>query len=53
MSFLGPGAGWFSNIDGSWENGRAWNPVTRQTFGGVVVGRGDGFVVALLQVGED
>ncbi|MEU8995570.1 hypothetical protein ACGFSD_06830 [Streptomyces caniferus] len=53
MSILGPGSEWFSNIDGPWENGRAWNPVTRHTFDGVVAGRGGGFVVSLLQVGED
>ncbi|MFJ9469279.1 hypothetical protein [Streptomyces caniferus] len=35
------------------QNGRAWNPVTRHTFDGVVAGRGGGFVVSLLQVGED
>ncbi|MFE1765064.1 hypothetical protein ACFW81_12710 [Streptomyces angustmyceticus] len=53
MAILGPGAEWFSNIDGPWANGRAWNPVTRHTFDGVVAGRGNGFVVVLLQVGED
>ncbi|MET7735740.1 hypothetical protein ABZT02_30890 [Streptomyces sp. NPDC005402] len=53
ISILGPGSQWFSNIDGSWENGRAWKPVTRHTFDGVVAGRGNGLVVALLQVGED
>ncbi|WP_369383221.1 hypothetical protein [Streptomyces sp. cg36] len=52
-SILGPRAEWFSNIDGSWGNGRSWEPVTRHTFDGVVAGRGGGFVVALLQVGED
>ncbi|MFF1481674.1 hypothetical protein ACFVYD_29695, partial [Streptomyces sp. NPDC058301] len=35
VSILGPGAQWFSNIEGSWGNGRAWNPVTRHTFDGV------------------
>ncbi|MFV5997625.1 hypothetical protein ACNPQM_35845 [Streptomyces sp. NPDC056231] len=53
MSILGPGSEWLSNIDGPWANGRAWNPVTRHTFDGVIAGRGGGFVVALLQVGED
>ncbi|MFI0928407.1 hypothetical protein ACH4TP_31510 [Streptomyces sp. NPDC021012] len=53
ISILGPGSEWFSNIDGLWESGRAWNPVTRHTFDGVVAGRGAGFVIALLQVGED
>jgi hypothetical protein len=53
MAILGEGSEWFSNIDGPWVNGRAWNPVTRHTFDGVVAGRGYGFVVALLQVGED
>jgi hypothetical protein len=53
VSILGPGSEWFSNIDGSWENGRTWNPVTRHTFDGVVAGRGGGFVVVLLQIGED
>ncbi|MDI9889090.1 hypothetical protein QMZ92_33320 [Streptomyces sp. HNM0645] len=52
-SILGPGAQWFSNIDGSWGNGRSWEPVTRHTFDGVVAGRGGGFLLALLQVGED
>ncbi|WP_104630316.1 hypothetical protein [Streptomyces sp. MH60] len=52
-SILEPGAEWFSNIDGPWENGRSWEPVTSHTFDGVVAGRGGGFVVALLQVGED
>ncbi|MEU9158430.1 hypothetical protein AB0D59_49885 [Streptomyces sp. NPDC048417] len=52
-AILGPGSEWFSNIDGPWTNGRAWNPVTRHTFDGVVAGRGNGFVVVLLQVGED
>jgi hypothetical protein len=53
ISILGPGSEWFSNIDGLWESGRAWNPVTRHTFDGVVAGRGAGFFIALLQVGED
>ncbi|MFD4666560.1 hypothetical protein [Streptomyces halstedii] len=53
ISILGPGSEWFSNIDGLWESGRAWSPVTRHTFDGVVAGRGAGFVIALLQVGED
>ncbi|MFH8619985.1 hypothetical protein ACH4E8_33590 [Streptomyces sp. NPDC017979] len=53
MSILGPGSEWFSNINGPWTNGRAWNPVTRHTFDGVVAGSGNGFVVVLLQVGED
>ncbi|MET9255808.1 hypothetical protein [Streptomyces sp. NPDC003717] len=53
MAILGPGSEWFSNIDGHWTNGRAWNPVTRHTFDGVIAGRGNGFVVVLLQVGED
>ncbi|MGA5428249.1 hypothetical protein ACPCVL_15835 [Streptomyces koyangensis] len=53
ISILGPGSEWFSNIDGLWESGRAWNPVTRHTFDGVVAGRGAGFVVVLLHVGED
>jgi hypothetical protein len=53
ISMLGPGSEWFSNIDGPWRNGRAWNPVTRHTFDGVIAGRGAGFVVVLLQVGED
>ncbi|MFF0111933.1 hypothetical protein [Streptomyces prasinus] len=53
ISILGPGSEWFSNIDGLWESGRAWSPVTKHTFDGVVTGRGAGFVIALLQVGED
>ncbi|MEW2576487.1 hypothetical protein [Streptomyces syringium] len=53
IAILGPESEWFSNIDGPWENGRAWNPVTRHTFDGVIAGRGGGFVIALLQVGED
>ncbi|MFF4060933.1 hypothetical protein ACFYZ8_37395 [Streptomyces sp. NPDC001668] len=53
ISILGPGSEWFSNLDGSWPNTGAWNPVTRHTFDGVVAGRGRGFVVVLLQVGED
>ncbi|MFD9488326.1 hypothetical protein ACFWBX_31055 [Streptomyces sp. NPDC059991] len=53
VSVLGPGSEWFSNTDGSWENGRGWNSVTRHSFDGVVAGRGGDFVVALLQVGED
>lgn len=53
VSILGPEAEWFSNIYGPWQNGRAWDPVTRHTFDGVIAGRGRGFVVAVLQVGED
>ncbi|MFE5587501.1 hypothetical protein [Kitasatospora sp. NPDC056531] len=53
VSVLGPTAEWFSNIEGSWLNGRAWDPVTMFTFDGVIAGRGAGFVVVLLQVGED
>lgn len=52
-SILGPGAQWFTNTEGDWRNGRAWSPVTRFSFDGVVAGRGSGFVVVLLQVGED
>lgn len=53
FSVLGHGSEWFSNIYGPWGNGRAWTPVTRHTFDGVIAGRGNGFVVALLQVGDD
>ncbi|WP_370109340.1 hypothetical protein [Streptacidiphilus sp. MAP12-33] len=52
-SLLGPRAEWVSNIEGPWLNGRAWDPVTMFTFDGVIAGRGAGFVVVLLQVGED
>ena len=47
----GPGVGMF--LSGAWINGRTWKPVTMHTFDGVVAGRGNGFVLLLLQVGED
>lgn len=53
VSIPGPASEWFSNIEGDWKNGRSWSAVTRHTFDGVVAGRGGGFVVALLQIGED
>ncbi|GAA1200191.1 hypothetical protein GCM10009654_65910 [Streptomyces hebeiensis] len=50
---LGYDVTWWTNIEGSWRDGRSWNPVTRFTFDGVVAGVGEEYFVILLQVGED
>ncbi|MFJ9345024.1 hypothetical protein [Streptomyces sp. NPDC101237] len=52
VKLLGRDSTWWTNIELS-DAGRGWNPVSRFTFDGVVAGTGNGFVVALLQVGED
>lgn len=44
---------WYTNISDLSPGAREWNPVTRHTFDGVVVGIGRHFAVVLLQVGED
>ncbi|MFI6250237.1 hypothetical protein [Streptomyces sp. NPDC051016] len=52
VKLLGWDSTWWTNIELS-DAGHKWNPVSRFTFDGVVAGTGNGFVVALLQVGED
>jgi hypothetical protein len=52
-SLLGNDTTWRANTQ-LVPNGRAWSPVTRNTFDGVVAAVGtDGTFVVLLQVGED
>ncbi|MFF7560993.1 hypothetical protein ACFZB4_13540 [Streptomyces pseudovenezuelae] len=53
VRLLGYEVAWYTNITDLSPLGRAWNPVTRHTFDGVVAGAGDQFTVVLLQVGED
>ncbi|WP_142214002.1 hypothetical protein [Streptomyces sp. SLBN-118] len=53
VKLLGYESRWWTNIDDLSTGVRAWTPVTRQTFDGVVAGAGNGLVVTLLQVGED
>lgn len=53
VRLLGYEAVWYTNITDLSLRTRAWNPVTRHTFDGVVVGTGGQFTVVLLQVGED
>ncbi|MEU8710990.1 hypothetical protein [Streptomyces sp. NPDC048663] len=52
VKLLGRDSTWWTNIELS-DAGHGWNPVSRFTFDGVIAGTGNGFVVALLQVGED
>ncbi|MDO0936369.1 hypothetical protein QQY66_33455 [Streptomyces sp. DG2A-72] len=53
VRLLGYEVAWYTNITDLSPRARAWNPVTRHTFDGVVAGAGDQFTVVLLQVGED
>lgn len=53
VGLLGHGSDWYTNISELSPRIRAWEPVTRHTFDGVVAGTGNGFTVVLLQVGED
>jgi hypothetical protein len=53
VKLLGYESTWCTNIGDLSAGVRAWMPVTRHTFDGVVAGQGSGFVVVLLQVGED
>ncbi len=53
VRLLGYEAAWYTNITDLSPGARAWNPVTRHTFDGVVAGTGGSFTVVLLQVGED
>ncbi|MDX2677451.1 hypothetical protein [Streptomyces soliscabiei] len=53
VRLLGYEAAWYTNIIDLAPGARAWNPVTRHTFDGVVAGAGGSFTVALLQLGED
>ncbi|MFD6923471.1 hypothetical protein ACFV99_25125 [Streptomyces sp. NPDC059944] len=53
VELLGYGSVWHTNISDFSEQVRAWSPVTRHTFDGVVAGTGNGLTVVLLQVGED
>ncbi|RRQ72667.1 hypothetical protein CQW39_31665 [Streptomyces griseofuscus] len=53
VRLLGYEAAWYTNITDLSPGARAWNPVTRHTFDGVVAGTGGSFSVVLLQVGED
>lgn len=50
---LGHDATWLTNIEGPWQNGRSWAPVSRHTFDGVVAGISPDYFAVLLQVGED
>ncbi len=53
VRLLGYEAVWYTNISDLSPRIRAWNPVTRHTFDGVVAGTDSHFTVVLLQVGED
>ncbi|MEU0738135.1 hypothetical protein [Streptomyces sp. NPDC006134] len=53
VRLLGYQSVWYTNINGLSPRERAWTPVTRHTFDGVVAGTGGSFTVVLLQVGED
>ncbi|MEQ8147376.1 hypothetical protein [Streptomyces sp. OP7] len=53
VRLLGYEAAWYTNIIDLSPGTRAWNPVTRHTFDGVVAGTAGSFTVLLLQVGED
>jgi hypothetical protein len=53
VRLLGHQSDWYTNISELSNRARAWDPVTRHTFDGVVAGIGSGFAVVLLQVGED
>ncbi|MCD0482142.1 hypothetical protein LO771_06850 [Streptacidiphilus sp. ASG 303] len=52
VRLLGHDATWWTNMELS-AGVRAWTPVTRYTFDGVIAGVGPEAVVVLLQVGED
>ncbi|MFD3738940.1 hypothetical protein [Streptomyces sp. NPDC058629] len=53
VRLLGYEAVWYTNIIDLSPGARAWNPVTRHTFDGVVAGADGSLAVVLLQVGED
>lgn len=53
VRLLGYEVAWYTNITDLSPRARAWNPVTRHTFDGVVAGADEQFTVVLLQVGED
>lgn len=53
VKLLGHRSFWCTNIEDLTAGLRAWTPVTRHTFDGVVAGTGNGVTVVLLQVGED
>ncbi|MFD9465851.1 hypothetical protein [Streptomyces sp. NPDC060027] len=53
VRLLGYQSVWYTNISDLSPGARAWDPVTRHTFDGVVAGTGGNFTVVLLQVGED
>lgn len=53
VRLLGYESVWYTNISDLSPRARAWDPVTRHTFDGVVAGTGGYFTVVLLQVGED
>ncbi|WP_141666081.1 hypothetical protein [Streptomyces hirsutus] len=53
VRLLGHESVWYTNISDLSPRSRAWNPVTRHTFDGLVAGAGGHFTVVLLQVGED
>ncbi|MGW2635382.1 hypothetical protein [Streptomyces sp. NPDC001348] len=53
VRLLGQQSAWYTNVTELSAQARAWDPVTLHTFDGVVAGIGNGFVVVLLQVGED
>ncbi|MEU4655767.1 hypothetical protein AB0G32_17780 [Streptomyces sp. NPDC023723] len=50
---LGYNATWHTNLTDLSDRVRAWDPVSRYTFDGVVAGTGGHFAVVLLRVGED
>ncbi|MFF5366329.1 hypothetical protein [Streptomyces sp. NPDC013187] len=53
VRLLGYQSDWYTNISDLSPRARAWDPVTRHTFDGVVAGISNDFAVVLLQVGED
>jgi hypothetical protein len=53
VHLLGYETVWYTNLSDLSNCVRAWGPVTRHTFDGVVAGTNGHFTVALLQVGED
>ncbi|MEU0370303.1 hypothetical protein ABZ070_08580 [Streptomyces sp. NPDC006283] len=53
VKLLGDDSRWWTNVEDSSVGVRAWTPVTRLTFDGVVAGAANGLVVVLLQVSED
>ncbi|CAM5252824.1 putative protein OS=Streptomyces griseomycini OX=66895 GN=FHS37_007137 PE=4 SV=1 [Streptomyces griseomycini] len=53
VHLLGRESVWYTNVSDLSARVRAWDPVTRFTFDGLVAGTNAHFTVVLLQVGED